>query len=340
MPNSTIAQTEPIPLHRVAVVRPFTDFLEDIGAPVTRGLRQAGLPYHALESVDNYIPSHRFWSFLINMSRSEGMEELGYYVGQRFAADSADPHMADLLRRSPTLYQGILKASALVNRTVTNCRWGIVQPRNRGYQRFYHRPSCKADNPAIEQIGWFGIMTLIGCVHVFTGPRWQPAEIGIMSDQAPCRYIRDRFSRTRMRLSQPYSYIALDNALLTLPPLPVKTAIPVSSPPCNEFVAEDFAGSLQQALLAYLQNGDLNIEIAAGLCNMSKRTLQRKLTELGTSYTEVLNHARFRVASRMLQDPGMRVTDVAHRLGYSDVAHFSRAFRRIAGVSPSEYLQY
>jgi len=54
----------------------------------------------------------------------------------------------------------------------------------------------------------------------------------------------------------------------------------------------------------------------------------------------VLNHARFRVASRMLQDPGMRVTDVAHRLGYSDVAHFSRAFRRIAGVSPSEYLQY
>jgi len=57
-----------IPLHRVAVVRPFTQFLEDIGASVERGCRLAGLPFHALESVDNFVPSHRFWSFLVNMS--------------------------------------------------------------------------------------------------------------------------------------------------------------------------------------------------------------------------------------------------------------------------------
>jgi len=42
-------------------------------------------------------------------------------------------------------------------------------------------------------------------------------------------------------------------------------------------------------------------------------------------------------ASQMLQNPGMNVTDIAHRLGYSDVAHFARAFRRIAGVTPLMY---
>jgi AraC-like DNA-binding protein len=70
---------------------------------------------------------------------------------------------------------------------------------------------------------------------------------------------------------------------------------------------------------------------------MSKRTLQRKLDEKGTTYTEVLAKTRFRAASRMLQNPGIKVTDIAHRLGYNDVSHFTRAFRRIAGVTPTMY---
>ena len=59
--------SEPIPLHRVAVVRPFAHFLANIGAPVEREFIHAGLPYCALEHVDNYVPSHRFWAFLVNV---------------------------------------------------------------------------------------------------------------------------------------------------------------------------------------------------------------------------------------------------------------------------------
>jgi AraC-like DNA-binding protein len=39
----------------------------------------------------------------------------------------------------------------------------------------------------------------------------------------------------------------------------------------------------------------------------------------------------------MLRDPDAKVTDIAHTLGYSDSAHFARAFRRIAGVNPRVY---
>ncbi|MGK7754318.1 MULTISPECIES: helix-turn-helix domain-containing protein [unclassified Roseovarius] len=35
-------------------------------------------------------------------------------------------------------------------------------------------------------------------------------------------------------------------------------------------------------------------------------------------------------------DPFERVTDIAQRLGYSDAAHFSRAFRRWTGTTPSD----
>ena len=328
-------------LHRVALVRPFAMFLDDIGAPVERGFRQAGLPYCALESVDNFVPSQRFWSFLVNMAYSQGIEDLGFRVGQRFGAGSFDPHMKNLLRRSPTLYQGLLKASELSNTTISHCRVGILQPECSSYALFYHKPSCDTNNPAIEQIGWFGLLSLIGAVRVFTGPQWQPAEIGIMTDHTPCRYIREQFPDARIRLQQPYSYIALENSLLSLPPPPPpdEASAPASSPLHYDPLPDNFADTLEQVMLAYIQEPDLSIEFAAGVCNTSKRTLQRKLTEMGTHYSELLAHARYRTACRMLQAPGLRVKDIAQRLGYSDSAHFARAFKQIAGVTPRAYRQ-
>ncbi|MGI9321766.1 MAG: hypothetical protein ACR2O5_10160, partial [Thiogranum sp.] len=164
-------KSDPIPLHRVAVVRPFARFLEDIGAPVERDFIQAGLPYCALENVDNYIPSSRFWAFLVNVAHAEGIRDLGFRVAEQFGADSPDPHMTELLQRAPTLYRGLLQASDLSNRTISHCHVGIVQPTHCDEARFYHIPSCKPDNPAIEQIGWFGLMILLGMVRVYTGPQ-------------------------------------------------------------------------------------------------------------------------------------------------------------------------
>ena len=272
------------------------------------------------------------------MARTEGVMDLGFRVGERYGANSPDPRMTELLQQSPTVYSGLLKASDLSNRTISHCHLGILQPPDLGYARFYHVPSCSADNPANEQIGWFGIMALIGMVRVYASLQWQPAEIGITTRQSPCLYILDHFPRTRIRLSQPYNYITVENALLCQPP-PDNVTRRVTSRLHEELLAGDFAGTLEQALSSYVLDNEVSLDLAAALCNMSSRTLQRKLRDSGTHYNEVLGLARFRVASRMLQNPDLKVSDIAKRLGYSDVAHFARAFRRIAGVTPRAYRQ-
>ena len=66
-------------------------------------------------------------------------------------------------------------------------------------------------------------------------------------------------------------------------------------------------------------------------------TLQRKLKGLGTHYAAVLDQARFHAATPLLRNPAKTVSEIAQLLGYSDVAHFARSFRRIAGVSPLMY---
>ena len=70
---------------------------------------------------------------------------------------------------------------------------------------------------------------------------------------------------------------------------------------------------------------------------MSVRSLQRRLAEEGLTFSQLVDEVRLEMAVPQLRDRGIRITDVAFGLGYSNPAHFTRAFRRWAGVAPSEY---
>ena len=142
-----------------------------------------------------------------------------------------------------------------------------------------------------------------------------------MTNQVPQLHIREQFRGTRIRLSHPYSYVALENTLLSLPPLAQQAAAPESPAlPC-EGLANDFVSSLNQLLHSYIQEKDLSIEFTARLCHMSKRSLQRKLAENGTRYSELLDRVRLDAAKQMLQDRDRNVADISHVLGYQARAH-------------------
>lgn len=330
---------EAIPLHRVAVVLPFAHYLSGIGAPVERGFRHAGLPVAALDHVDHYVPSERFWAFVGYMSRHEGIDDLGFRVGKHYGANCADPHLSDHLCQSPTLFHALKQAIALVNSSISRNRIGLCAEPQGDRVQFFHQASFSADHPYIDQIEWFGLMALLGMVRLFTGPEWQPATIGLTSRHPPGPYIRARLPDTRILTAQQVGYLSLDHSLLSLPPFNCATDMSSATPILAESVTTDFVTSLKQVLQTYIQERDLSIEFAAELCNTSKRSLQRKLTEANTRYSEVLDCVRFDVASEMLQNAEIKVTDIAHQLGYSDSAHFSRAFRRVSGVNPRAYRQ-
>ncbi len=59
--------------------------------------------------------------------------------------------------------------------------------------------------------------------------------------------------------------------------------------------------------------------------------------ETGQSFFDLLGSLRIGRAKELLADPSMRVLDVAEATGFSDVAHFSRSFKRFAGCTPGEY---
>ncbi|AXI04710.1 AraC family transcriptional regulator [Aquirhabdus parva] len=74
-------------------------------------------------------------------------------------------------------------------------------------------------------------------------------------------------------------------------------------------------------------------EMATDLA-MTSRTLRRKLTIEGTSYRELVDEVREALADELLAIRGMRVGDIAMRLGYAETSSFIHAFKRWKGRPP------
>ena len=60
-------------------------------------------------------------------------------------------------------------------------------------------------------------------------------------------------------------------------------------------------------------------------------------SETGTTINQFISNYRIERAKLLLADPRYKITDIASRLGYSDSNYFGKSFKRLVGLSPSEY---
>ena len=79
------------------------------------------------------------------------------------------------------------------------------------------------------------------------------------------------------------------------------------------------------------------IESVAKSLAMSERQLQRCLKEENTNFRTLLDQERKKLAEQMVVDSSEPVIAIAHRLGFSDSANFTRAFKRWFCCNPMDY---
>lgn len=59
--------------------------------------------------------------------------------------------------------------------------------------------------------------------------------------------------------------------------------------------------------------------------------------QLGKNFSEILNSIRVEKAKELMKDPSLRIGDIAEQVGFLDMAHFSRVFKKLTGISANEY---
>jgi AraC-like DNA-binding protein len=93
-------------------------------------------------------------------------------------------------------------------------------------------------------------------------------------------------------------------------------------------------GRVEGLLMTSLGNGGATMGAIAGQLGLSRQSLFRKLRAEGVTFEEVLDGLRHTLALRYLDGEDLSVKETAFRLGFSEPASFSRAFKRWTGTSP------
>ena len=87
-------------------------------------------------------------------------------------------------------------------------------------------------------------------------------------------------------------------------------------------------------LISLLPSGESRAAAVAQRLNMSTRSLTRHLEEEGTTFGEILERLRRRLASRYLAHDRMSIKQIAWLLGYSEPGAFTHAYKRWTGTTP------
>lgn len=100
-----------------------------------------------------------------------------------------------------------------------------------------------------------------------------------------------------------------------------------------------FIERLNGVIFERMTNGDISVEIVATLMCMTGQQLRRKLfATTGETPAYYIKRTQMQEAKRMMDEQReIAINEVAMRCGYCDTSHFTRSFKSVYGVTPSQY---
>ncbi|SFV32343.1 Helix-turn-helix domain-containing protein [Hyphomicrobium facile] len=323
---------------RASSLGPIATFMECQGGSIARVLRKVDLPFAILEQRELIVPLREQFRLLEKAARDTGDAFFGARLGRAVKSQDLSAFGAWVCK-AETLGQAMMRAHAglnvmlqtstvlTVSRHGSRIRWSIefVEPETEGR----HHNEFLALGYAID------------IVRGYAGPRWRPSVVmtalPLGSPRAP---LEDIFG-ANVSHGHAVPAIEFDASLLgntIYSGGSVSDECDVRSEPPVPRQSDVLATTAAVTELA-LHEGYPRIDWVAAKLGTTSRSLQRRLSAHGTSFIELVDDLLSRNAKRLLLESETAVTDIALRLGYSDPAHFTRAFRRWTGLSPSAYRQ-
>jgi len=280
------------------------------------------------------------------MARAAEDPLFGLHAATRHHAQQQQDVLEYTIRTSPTVRHA-MHCAIRYNRLFHDvARFRLEEPTSsRGRARFHHYFEGRPRGASLHAAD-FTVASVVGLVQDLADGTFAVAEIGFQhgapTDGTSPNAYSDHFG-CPITYGNDTNFFGFDAALLDLP---LKTA-DVGMNVVLRRHADDtleklpkldgFAERVRHVVADALAGGDPGIDAVADTLRVSRRTLQRRLDDVGLKFSAVVETLRREMATRYLTDDAIAIAEVAYLLGYSEPSAFHRAFRRWHGVSPAAW---
>lgn len=324
-----------VPFARVWPLKPFVRFLEELGAPAEAYLSKARISPDLIEDDRTAVPFSFLVDFFDRASRGEGIDHFGARAG-RLARPETMGNLRQLMATSRNLREYFALACRFASSVTSHSSYHFSAEGDD--VRFEYR---ETGGPRPLHGHLFAMMATINTIRSLVGEAWRPSDVVVPSSSiAGLADVSDAFENARARPTAEGSSFRFPRALLALPSPGVGAGQDV---PADEALASLDAGSARHAVGRLVRmlvvSRCADVRTAAKVAHMSVRTFQRRMADCGLVFSEVVQEAKLSIAKRRLLEEGWPVNEIARSLGYSDPTNFSRAFRRLHGLSPQQLRQ-
>ncbi|MGR5499622.1 helix-turn-helix domain-containing protein [Vibrio sp. DNB22_10_4] len=301
--------------------------LKQQGIDVSELVAASGLPSEYQQTESTFLPLRAVFRLL-----EVTYQELGDKKATTLIRDALHTHIVPKilseLDECKTVEQALNQVIRLIQIQIPQSKV-LLAPMENGVI-FSRQKTANTDDSAFIWSEVFTVWIMIELVQALTKSNWLPKQVHVQSHSCteliPCFPRQIQFIQAREA-----SGVVIDNKVLSQP-------VFISSPaPSDEDEGNAHYNAISQtysALRPYVLELKFNLERAAQIIEVSKRTLQRRLNQHGITFRQLRDNLIADLALEQLQQ-GEAVSRVAVNMGFASITQFSRSFKRITGLAPS-----
>jgi len=323
---------------RAAVIRGFDQLVSDLGGNPREVARNAGLNLAQLHDPDLLLSSHVIARVLGQSALATGCDHFGLELAKRRDLSSYLGMLGEISQSAATLGEALTELFKLMSLHTEATLWQLRNEGEVGYVIFSLIEDSAGSYTQIEQL----VITLFWRFAGFlTAHQWQPTMVNFTfakpADLVPYKRVFNApvvfeadfcgvvFHSSDLNISLSQHDEVRHDKLLKFADS-IKSSRPRDLP--------------EEVRILIRKNLELQLvgeEYLTRFFPFEKRTLQRKLNALETSYRELLHDVRIAMAMELLSNSDISITRLAERLCYTDLANFTKAFSEHTGTPPSNW---
>jgi AraC-like DNA-binding protein len=325
-------------LVRAASLKGYLEVAQELKLDTVPLLRRAGLSPSMIANPEQMLPARTVIRLLEDSAEAAGCSTFGLRMAER--RQLADLGIISLLiAHQPTLSDALSVLGEYRNRINST----LVLRVEKCGDMVLLTEMFALDPPIFSrQADDLANAVLEGICSSVLGASWQPISISYRYEPPPSseRHLYQRLFSCPVEFGSEFDGILIRSADLDRPNPRSEPALALHARKLVEAMVDPGVRTMieevEEAILLLMPSGRASIGAVADSLGLNARTLQRRLAAEGARFGDMLDRIRAREVSRLFANRRIRLTDIAHLLGYSSLGAFSRWYGERFNETPSD----